>query len=1312
MSVLPEINYHKYSGGVNLHEFIWVPLLLVLLTFVSGLRVAGFQTSGDVSPSSAPVLFVQNVGQWDKKALFQMWGTNGTVWLMEDSIGLSFIHIPEQEHVLDVDVEALEQQEGVYEEQNILLQFLNVSPDVKLVPRNSSDTVVSYLLGPNARSWHPDVPTWTEVRYENLYPGVDLELESTGSDVILHFICTSHCDGSLSQVRWRLEGVDRTAIYPINDDHFLGALSFATVNGEFHVFIKQTGFSTGTKYGIFQQGNTGGVTPITSSYKGDAVRPPVVQENTSSWYSTFIGTSRKEYGFTITTSRTGGIYVGGFTFSSHFPTSWGVVDRSFAGQREGFIFKLDASGSGMEFATFLGGSNDDWVQSVWVDGSNYIYVGGFTTSNNFPVTSGAYDTTFNDGVDLFVSKLTPQGRSFVYSTYIGGNLPEYAPAMKVDASGRVYLAGFTYSRDFPTTPGAYDRIPGGYITDAFILRLSRYGDRLEFSTLLGGDGADWAQDLVSDSSGNIYVVGYTASRDFPTTTNAFRRYHMGGSDAFLVKFNTSGSRLLYSTFLGGGSEDRGMGLAINSGYLYVLGYSKGTVEGVSGGYSIHQHGGWDVFLLRFRTLDMQPINGTYLGGNEDEKLRGHLVVNDDGVYVGGETASRDFPVTSGAFDLSYNGGTSDNFVAVLSPNLRNLLYSTYIGGRGEDRLYSYQLASQRRLCTTGSTTSSNYPVSSNAYDTTFNGDIDAFVTCLSLVPSPPPTPTPTPTPRVYPDAYEPDNTCGNARWLYPGDQQRHNFHRSGDVDWVQFTLVVGHTYVIETKNLESNADTVIELYAPNCSARLASDDESGPGHGSRIEWQPTFSGIYKAKVRPFSALNTGRFSGYTLTITQRSSWSGRLGIPLVTQSSFLDWTPPTIQRVREERDPLYVVGCRTGTTSWIRADVWDSESGLAWVRVYYRAAGQVAWRAHPMRHIWGNTYEATLGPFSAPGQIEYYVWARDRAGNDRKTPIYTLLVEQCSVVHHSSVHVVFAIDTSGSMEEEWASLCSQIGDIVNNLQQQGVMVRHEILGIDYPFEASGSRACTGGKTIRNTVPHPTVNHYEDWGPGIVDLATQYSWQPGYVRVVIPISDEGPENGDPVDNADKAITDRAIDAAQQHKVIVSPILGNGTSADVEQIAARIAYNTGGTVAEFDQNNMTQIVTEAIANAASHCGRYEPNDDRRVNPWGPLHIGVEYEAFLCQGDLEDNYFFEVDRRQTVQIRVFWPSIFVGHGTIWLYSASDLSQHAHICAQAPIMSQQTLLSCDLPGSGRYIIRMYADNPNSVYDNDTPYSLRVTAP
>jgi hypothetical protein len=267
--------------------------------------------------------------------------------------------------------------------------------------------------------------------------------------------------------------------------------------------------------------------------------------------STFLGGSNDDYATSIRTDQAGNVFVVGYTNSSNFPTFAGY-DNSYNGGYDIFISKLSSSLSSLIASTYLGGTNNDYARSLFIDQSGNIFVSGYTNSSNFPVVSG-YDNTYNGGQDAFVSKLNNSLNSLVASTYLGGSSDDYATSLLIDQSGNVYVAGYTNSSDFPTTPGVYDNsYNGGY--DAFISRLNNSLSSLSASTYLGGSNDDYATSISRDQSGNIFVAGYTKSLDFPIIPGSYDNTCGGCSngytDAFISKLDNLLVFLLASTYLG------------------------------------------------------------------------------------------------------------------------------------------------------------------------------------------------------------------------------------------------------------------------------------------------------------------------------------------------------------------------------------------------------------------------------------------------------------------------------------------------------------------------------------------------------------------------------------------------------------------------------------------------------------------------------------------------------------------------------------------------------------------------------------------
>ena len=318
-------------------------------------------------------------------------------------------------------------------------------------------------------------------------------------------------------------------------------------------------------------------------------------------WSTFLGGSDTDQGHGLALDSSGNPLVTGWTVSWDFPTTAGAYDQSY-GISDAFVAKLDASGSALLWSTFLGGRVSDFGRAIALDPSGNAVVTGRTGGYDFPTTPGAYDESFNgDYTDVFVAKLDASGSTLLWSTFLGGGGQEEGYALAVDSSGNPVVTGRTYSSDFPTTLGAYDESHDG-ACDVFVAKLDVSGSSLLWGTFLGGGSYDWSDALALDPFGNPVVVGYTRSPEFPTTPGAYDESLSGGSDAFVTMLDASGSGLLWSTFLGGGSWDEGYALALGS---------SGTA------------------------------------------------------VVTGMTSSIDFPTTAGAHDESYSGGYSDGFVAKL-----------------------------------------------------------------------------------------------------------------------------------------------------------------------------------------------------------------------------------------------------------------------------------------------------------------------------------------------------------------------------------------------------------------------------------------------------------------------------------------------------------------------------------------------------------------------------------------------------------------------------------------------------------------------
>ncbi len=434
-----------------------------------------------------------------------------------------------------------------------------------------------------------------------------------------------------------------------------------------------------------------------------------------------------------------------------FPTTPGAYDttyNSYGASADAFVAKLDPTGSVLAFSTYLGGdAASDFASSLVVEPGGAVQVIGPTSSSDFPVTPGAVDPTYNGSQEVWLARLSAAGDALLFSTYLGGSSPDVPGGLLLEPGGGTTLAGWTFSSDFPTTAGAYDTSLGGF-QDAFLARVSAAGDAILGCTLLGGStGAERGYGLAWDLAGNPTVAGQTHSTDFPVTAGSFQQFFQGlFTDAFVAKLSPSLDALLFSSFLGGGGigfagetawglafDPAGSAIAVGSTNSLLFPTTPGAFDTTLEGPGTFR----DAFVTKFTPAGDALLYSTYLGGpNLDEALA--VAVDATGAaVVGGSTSSSNFPTTPGVLDSSL-GSTYDGFLSKVSPNGDYLYYSTFLGGVGNDRPRAVSVDPRGFALVGGSTSSPDFPVSSGALDTSYNGgglDGDGFVAVLDMLPT-------------------------------------------------------------------------------------------------------------------------------------------------------------------------------------------------------------------------------------------------------------------------------------------------------------------------------------------------------------------------------------------------------------------------------------------------------------------------------------------------------------------------------------------------------------------------------------------------
>jgi uncharacterized protein (TIGR03437 family) len=477
----------------------------------------------------------------------------------------------------------------------------------------------------------------------------------------------------------------------------------------------------------------------------DPLRPLVIDPILE--FSSYLGGTGNDVIADVALDAQGNIYVTGTTSSPGLATEAALATvnlRGGVGEIDGFVAKLDPTGSDLIYLTYVGGSKDDSPFGIVVDAQGNALVTGQTTSEDFPnvqAMQGELAREFNfGGVDAFVLKLNSEGSGLVYSTFLGGGALELEGKIDVDAAGNAYVVSSTTSTDLPVvnavqpTRGA----SAGFGPDALVAKLSPTGQAI-YVTYLGGSAEDWGFGIAADSSGNAWVVGGTASADFPVA-NAFQDTHQGGFDVFLTKISADGQMLLSSGFLGGSSDEMASGVAVDgSGNVYVTGStgsSEFPVEGAAQGEPMNADGlAQDAFVAKLSADGTNLVYSTYFGGSGTELSHGIAVGGDGSAYIAGETDSVDLMLQGPV--QSFNAGRFDAFIVKLSPSGAAVDYATYLGGSADDGAPGLDVDAAGNVVTAGVVYSPDFPVTIGSLQTDRGNEMESFVAKLSPGAAPP-----------------------------------------------------------------------------------------------------------------------------------------------------------------------------------------------------------------------------------------------------------------------------------------------------------------------------------------------------------------------------------------------------------------------------------------------------------------------------------------------------------------------------------------------------------------------------------------------
>ncbi|HTR39098.1 MAG TPA: SBBP repeat-containing protein [Bryobacteraceae bacterium] len=577
--------------------------LLCLLTAATAMAAPS------VPWSNVPLSFEPNTGQANKEVRYLARGSNYTLLLTGRETVVAARNQPP-----------------------LRMSFAGGNPSAPMAAEASQRSTSNYFVGNDPTKWRTAVPNYARVRYSGIYPGIDLVYYGREGTLEYDWIVAPGADPGKIRITFegrpdlRIDGQGDLVIRQGGNEyrHKKPAIyqeiagKRTAVDGLWVVRGSECSF----QIGVYDHTRT-----LT-------IDPPLV-------FATYEGGNLADYAYAVAVDAAGNTYVAGGTGSSNFSTS-GALQGALKGVEDVSVTKINSDGSSKIFSTFLGGGGPDEGKGIAVDNEQNVYITGSAGSFDFPMKNPIQGTWGGSG-DAFLTKLDPSGALLVYSTYLGGNAIDYATAVATDPVGNAYIVGVTFSANFPTV-NPFQAAKGAQ-QDAFVAKANPDGSAWVYCTYLGGNAVDEGYAIAADSNGNAYVTGYTGSSNFPLQS-PLRSSNSNSVDAFITKLNPAGSALVFSTYLGGTATDYGTGIVVDaSGNVYVAGVAGSKDFPVVNAMQPKLAGADDAFIAKLSANGSGLIYSTYLGGGSEDQAYGLAIDQAGNAYVTGRTNSSDFPLT-------------------------------------------------------------------------------------------------------------------------------------------------------------------------------------------------------------------------------------------------------------------------------------------------------------------------------------------------------------------------------------------------------------------------------------------------------------------------------------------------------------------------------------------------------------------------------------------------------------------------------------------------------------------------------------------
>lgn len=645
------------------------------------------------TPGSNTFSFIENKGQWGQQpTFFAKFGSGLDVWLTRNSIKYDFYtqkgNAVPNKHGLN---------SWTRSGQTVELQFLEARTQTVSQGLYQQAGYRNFLY---ENGNYQDVRSYSEAFIRSLYDGIDLRMYEDKGSPRFDLIVSPGADPKL--VKFKYDGVGPTRVIDQTTIGFQTRFGEVKVS-DLYAYQNINGKQSKVNCSFVQRGD-GSYGFNVGSY--DSSKPLIIDPIV---YSTLIGAPfANDAGFAVTTDRDNNPIFVGFSQAPSYPTTNGAFDNTLSGS-DAVISKFRADGGTLIFSTFFGGSGSEQANAVKVDSLGRVVVGGLTSSTNLPTTPTAFQLANGGGQqDGFLARLASDGRSLNFGSYVGGLGNDNVVGVGVDGSDNFYAAGTTNSPDFQTTPGAFRTTYAGGQNDGFALRVSNAGNR-DFATFLGGSGNDSVAGMAVSLVGELHVAGSTNSGNFPTTVGAWDRT-IQGSDAFVTKFDTTGSSLAFSTVIGGSSGESVAGIAIDvQGNSYIAGGTSSVdFPRTPGVFDNDFAAGGENYAVKLALDGSSLVYATFLGG-AGLGLSG-VAVDDLGVL---HMSGTGLGLPGGAAvsdDNSYGGDelpipVGDGGAIALDEAGANLMYATFFGGWSTDMAFGIHVDPSRNAYAVGATRS-------------------------------------------------------------------------------------------------------------------------------------------------------------------------------------------------------------------------------------------------------------------------------------------------------------------------------------------------------------------------------------------------------------------------------------------------------------------------------------------------------------------------------------------------------------------------------------------------------------------------------